>query len=105
MPAKKVRNIRADWGNDLARLSVHADGPARVAKVLRSFGIVFVVLEHLPGTYLDGAALRRSDGVPVIAITLRYDRLDNFWFTLIHEFCHVACHLSADTPVILMILR
>ena len=43
----------------------------------------------------------RGDGVPVIALTLRYDRLDNFWFTLLHEFVHVSCHLSSDRQVIL----
>jgi Zn-dependent peptidase ImmA (M78 family) len=42
-----------------------------------------------------------GDGVPVIALTLRHDRLDNFWFTLLHEFAHVACHLSPDRQVIL----
>ena len=43
----------------------------------------------------------RSDGVPVIALTLRHNRLDNFWFTLLHEFAHVVCHLSPDRQVIL----
>jgi HTH-type transcriptional regulator/antitoxin HigA len=64
-------------------------------------GIILVIIEHLPGTYLDGAAMRRKDGVPVIALTLRHDRIDNFWFTLLHEFAHVACHLSDDTSLIL----
>jgi len=49
----------------------------------------------------DGAAICRGDGAPLIALTLRYDRLDNFWFTLLHEFAHVSCHLSGDTSVIL----
>jgi HTH-type transcriptional regulator/antitoxin HigA len=42
-----------------------------------------------------------GDGVPVIALTLRHDRLDNFWFTLLHEFAHVACHLGPDRQIIL----
>lgn len=45
--------------------------------------------------------MRRGDGVPVIALTLRHDRLDNFWFTLLHEFAHVVCHLSPDRQMIL----
>lgn len=60
-----------------------------------------VTLEHLPGTYLDGAAMRREDGIDVIAMTLRHDRIDNFWFTLLHEFCHVSHHLKGDTDLIL----
>ena len=45
--------------------------------------------------------MSRGDGIPVIALTLRHDRLDNFWFTLLHEFAHVVCHLSADRQLIL----
>ena len=32
-------------------------------------------------------------GCPVIGLTLRYDRLDNFWFVLLHELGHVFLHL------------
>jgi HTH-type transcriptional regulator/antitoxin HigA len=62
---------------------------------------VLISLEHLPGTFLDGAALRREDGTPVIALTLRHDRVDNFWFTLLHEYAHVCYHLNSETRVIL----
>jgi HTH-type transcriptional regulator / antitoxin HigA len=95
------KKVRAESGRDIARLSLKSDGPARVSEALRKLGVIFVALEHLPGTYLDGAAMRRSDGTSIIAMTLRYDRLDNFWFTLLHEFCHVARHLNSETPVIL----
>ena len=43
----------------------------------------------------------RRDGTSVIGVTLRHDRIDNFWFTLLHEFAHVCCHLSEDRQVIL----
>jgi len=55
--------------------------------------IALVVERHLPGTYLDGAAMLSQSGQPVIALTLRYDRLDNFWFVLFHELGHVFLHL------------
>jgi HTH-type transcriptional regulator/antitoxin HigA len=32
-----------------------------------------------------------------VALTLRHDRLDNFWFTLFHELAHVALHLDGNT--------
>lgn len=85
----------------LAQLSKLPDWKRQLVAALHRMGIVLVILEHLPGTFLDGAALRRSDGVPVIALTLRHDRLDNFWFTLLHEFAHVVRHLSPDRQVIL----
>jgi HTH-type transcriptional regulator/antitoxin HigA len=85
----------------LAQLSLLADWQDRIVAALHRMGIILVILEHLPGTFLDGAAMCRSDDVPVIALTLRYDRLDNFWFTLLHEFAHVVRHLSPDRQVIL----
>jgi HTH-type transcriptional regulator/antitoxin HigA len=51
------------------------------------------VERHLPGTYLDGAAMISPRGNPIVALTLRYDRLDNFWFVLFHELGHVFQHL------------
>ena len=91
----------ATVGRTIAKLSVHSDGPVRARAELAKLGIVLIVLEHLPGTYLDGAALCRSDGIRVIALTLRHDRLDNFWFTLLHELCHALIHLGNGTSLIL----
>lgn len=96
MKVRKLEVVRA-----LAKLSVHADGPRRAHQMLSDLGIILVILPHLPGTHLDGAALRRPmDGTPVIALTLRRDRIDNFWFTLLHELAHVAFHLSEDRAYI-----
>jgi HTH-type transcriptional regulator/antitoxin HigA len=49
---------------------------------------------HLPKTRLDGAAILDEDGTPIIGLTLRYDRVDYFWFTLMHELIHVQRHLG-----------
>ncbi len=88
-------------GRRIAKLSTSPDGPQRAKEELARAGIVLITLEHLPGTYLDGAALCRADGTPVIALTLRHDRIDNFWFTLLHELCHALKHLSKGTSLIL----
>jgi HTH-type transcriptional regulator/antitoxin HigA len=98
-PQTKSRGAAA--ARKLAQLSTLPDGPKKARELLRDWGIVLVTLEHLPGTYLDGAAMCRGDGVDIIAMTLRHDRIDNFWFTLLHEFCHVSEHLAEDTPLIL----
>ena len=55
---------------------------------LRSNGVHFLLEKHLPKTYVDGAAFF-VDRHPVVALTLRYDRIDNFWFTLLHELAHL----------------
>jgi HTH-type transcriptional regulator/antitoxin HigA len=59
-----------------------------VPSFLKSVGIHFVIVPHLPHSYLDGASLLFNDH-PVVALTLRYNRIDSFWFTLLHEIAHV----------------
>ncbi len=77
----------------LVQLSRYDDGPLRAQAYLSQYGIPLVIEKHLPRTYLDGAAMKALDGTPIVALTLRYDRLDNFWFTLMHELAHVSLHL------------
>ncbi len=81
----------------LKALSQLTDGPLRVKQRLEEVGIALILEKQLSGTHLDGAAMWHPSGFPVIALTLRYDRLDNFWFTLFHELGHVAKHLGT-TP-------
>ncbi len=61
----------------------------RVPHFLAEAGIRFVVVEHLSKTRIDGAALWLSPHTPAIALSLRYGRIDNFWFTLLHELAHI----------------
>lgn len=44
--------------------------------------------------------MMRPDGHPVVALTLRRDRLDSFWFTLAHELAHVVLHLAQGDSTI-----
>jgi len=74
--------------SDLLARSDREEGVSQVPSVLREMGIHFVVVPHLPRTYLDGAAVRDNDR-PIVAVTLRHNRIDNFWFTLLHEIAHV----------------
>lgn len=85
---------------EIARLSYFRDGPLLAREYLEKQGIRLMIVSHLPKTYLDGAAMLLSDGAPVIGLALRYDRLDNFWFSLLHELIHVARHLSRDKQII-----
>lgn len=81
------------WLKELVEISREDDAPLIAKQVLASKGIILVIEEHLQGTYLDGAAMLLETGNPVIGLTLRYDRLDNFWFVLFHEIAHVYLHL------------
>lgn len=82
------------WLQSLVQLSIYPDGPRRAAEMLREHGIILVIESHLPKTLLDGAAFLLSSGIPVVALTLRHDRIDNFWFTLLHELGHVFMHFN-----------
>jgi HTH-type transcriptional regulator/antitoxin HigA len=87
---------RSSLGTDslrqIAKMSTKADGPLRAIRELTKKGINVVVMPPLPGTFLDGAAMASRTGKPIIGLTLRHDRIDSFWFTLLHELAHVALH-------------
>ncbi len=83
--------------SEVARMSVWEDGPVRASRLLAQHGVAVEYVRHLPRTYLDGAALSLREGRPAIGLTLRYDRIDNFWFTLLHELAHVALHIGRSS--------
>jgi HTH-type transcriptional regulator / antitoxin HigA len=92
--AYRQGSITQDFARNLVRLSWLQEGPRLAKEFLANHGIHLIYLPHLPRTHLDGAALKLPDGTPVIGLTLRYDRLDNFWFCLCHELAHVALHMQ-----------
>jgi len=96
LPAYKPGTVTHDFARDLVRLSYLDNGPLLAQEYLHKNGIHFVVEQHLHHTHLDGAAILLPDGSPLVALTLRYDRQDNFWFTLCHELAHVALHFDGE---------
>lgn len=95
----KKGTVNQEFLKKIATLSMLADGPRLAQEFLASNGIHLICLQHLPKTYLDGVALQLLDGTPVIGLTLRYDRLDNFWFNLLHELSHIGRHLEDKDEV------
>ncbi len=92
VPAKKF--TRASLESGIPKLRALADFPENVRyipTILSEMGIRFVVIEHLPKSKIDGAALWLGDDWerPVIALSLRFDRIDSFWHTLFHEISHI----------------
>lgn len=88
-------SITDEWLIDLAKQSRFESGPRNAQEYLADKGIILVIEPHFKKTYLDGAAMLFGD-IPVVALTLRHDRVDNFWFALIHELEHVRKHLTPD---------
>lgn len=101
--AKKVRapkyvegSITLQFMQTLAKLSVKENSPVLAQEELRKHGIILVIEQYFPKTRLDGAALLIDKGNPIIGLTLRHDRLDNFWFTLMHELAHIVLHYKNE---------
>ena len=86
-------SMSSSWLPDLVALIPQADGPQRASGILADNGIIHVMEDYMPGAGLDGATMLADSGHPVIGMTLRHDRLDNFWFTLFHQLGHVFLHL------------
>lgn len=89
----RAGSITEEWLRDLAKLSRFDSGPKLAQEYLADAGIALVIEPHFKKTYLDGAAML-DDGKPIVALTLRHDRVDNFWFALLHELVHVSKHLT-----------
>lgn len=73
----------------LRSLVVSSEGAASVPRILAECGVRFVIVETLSSAKIDGACLWLNDRSPVIGMTIRFDRIDNFWFVLRHEIEHV----------------
>ncbi|MEN9467295.1 MAG: hypothetical protein RL081_1296 [Pseudomonadota bacterium] len=94
----KHGTITPAWLRELAKLSAFDEGPKLAKEHLARHGITLVIEKHFKRTFLDGAAMLDNDR-PIVALTLRHDRIDNFWFALLHELAHVALHLRPEFPV------
>ena len=89
-------SVTPEFMSEVARLSLKRNGPLLAQSLLAEHGIPLVVERHLSKTNLDGATLWLDGVRPIIGMTLRYDRLDNFWYTLMHELAHVGRHEDVD---------
>jgi len=94
----KMDRLRAE----LRKLAAYPKEVLNLPEVLTDHGIRFVVVEPLYGSKIDGATFWLDDESPVIAVSARYDRIDAFWFTVIHEFAHVnhGDSLSVDDALV-----
>ncbi|MEX2170582.1 MAG: ImmA/IrrE family metallo-endopeptidase [Pirellulales bacterium] len=74
---------------ELQRLTNSEHEIRHVPKVLADMGIRLVIVEGFPKSKVDGVAFWLDNHSPVIALSLRSERIDGFWFTLCHELAHI----------------
>lgn len=92
--------ITMDYLRELAKLSQFEMGPLLARELLAKNGIKLVFLKCLSNTKIDGGCFLDNEGHPVIGMTLRFDRIDYFWHTLLHEMSHVYKHLNSENQFI-----
>jgi HTH-type transcriptional regulator/antitoxin HigA len=87
--AKYSESALRDGLQKLSLLLGGAEQVRKVPRIMMECGIRFVIVESLPSAKIDGVCFWLDDKSPVVGMTLRYDRIDNFWFVLRHECEHV----------------
>jgi HTH-type transcriptional regulator / antitoxin HigA len=75
--------------NKLRPLMASPEEIRHIPRVLADCGIRLVIVEHLQQTRIDGVCVWLDNDSPVIGLSMRYDRLDYFWFTVLHELGHI----------------
>lgn len=89
LAAKYSSEALVDTLNKFRTLLASPEAARKVPRMLTECGIRFVIVESLPGANIDGVCFWLNDRSPVIGLSLRHDRIDNFWFVLRHECEHV----------------
>ncbi len=93
--------ISQDFLNEFARLSENPENIKLLEEILASNGIILVHEKVIPGMKVDGVSFLLSSGRPVIGMSLRYARLDIYWFVLMHELAHIIKHYDKlNNPIL-----
>lgn len=90
--AYKPNSVDLKFMREVAQLSWSESGPRLAQEFLRAHGIPLIIEPHLSHTHLDGAAIMQGLDRPIIGMTIRHDRIDNFWYCLMHELAHISLH-------------
>jgi HTH-type transcriptional regulator/antitoxin HigA len=85
---------------DLKPLLVSAEASRKVPRIMAEAGIRFVIVESIGSSKIDGVCCWLDQHSPVIGMSLRFDRIDNFWFVLRHEMEHVMNSHGQNAPML-----
>ena len=82
---KKLRTLI----DEMPRYMTAPEDVRHIPRALTECGIRYLVVETLPKANIDGVCFWLDSRMPVVGMTTRFDRIDNFWFVLRHELEHV----------------
>lgn len=78
---EEIKSIFLDNKNTLDKLK----------STMNKYGIKFIVLEKFDKTPVDGISFWEGNN-PTVVVTLRYKRIDNLAFSVMHEIAHIYHH-------------
>lgn len=87
-PRYSEKKLRA-FADEMPRYMTDPEEVRHVSRALNECGVRYAVVETLPKADIDGVCFWLNSHSPVIGMTVRFDRIDNFWFVLRHEIEHV----------------
>jgi addiction module HigA family antidote len=71
-----------------------------IQQICAASGVALVLVPELKNTGISGCARWLSDKKALIALTLRYKKDDQFWFTVFHEIGHILLHRSKRSFIV-----
>jgi len=89
VPKYSENKLREVVEEVLPRHMLDPEEARHVPRILSECGVRFAIVERLPKALIDGVCFWLDDESPMIGMTTRFDRIDNFWFVLRHELEHV----------------
>lgn len=99
VPSYSEERLRSAFG-DLEPLLVDPEEARNVPRILAHAGVRFLVVEPIPSSKIEGVCFWINKKSPVVALSMRFDRIDNFWFNLRHELEHVLNKDGREMPII-----
>lgn len=98
---KDFNGLDMQFLRSIPQTSASTEGILGLERVFLEKGVILVHKNATPGTKVDGCVFRLVTGHVVIGLTLRYARLDYYYFTLMHELGHICLHLGElGNPII-----
>lgn len=101
IPAFEPGSITKTFLSSFVQLSREPSNLPNVVSALAEMGVVLIICPGPQGIKTDGVVYLTPDSRPIIGLTLRYPRLDYFWFTLLHELSHISLHFDKlHSPIV-----
>lgn len=98
---KEFKGLNEKTIHEIVQQSRNIDIYKMLPKIMAELGIVLIYKKAMPGSKVDGAVFLIDKKIPVIGLSLRYTRVDHFWFTLAHELAHIHKHINIlEVPIL-----